>query len=323
MSAPWDVGHCYLIAELGACHQGSPEIAHRMVDMAAEAGVDAVKTQRRCLEPGWVFSQEELDAPYAGPQSFGATYGEHRAALELSLDTHEALADHARCRGLDFGCSAWDERSADELASIGVDWIKIPSAAATCLPLLQHVAALELPVILSTGGCTSGEVIAATTALEGAPHVAVLQCTSAYPCPYNAIDLGVMARTTTRILDACERILPDALFGLLLRVLRDSPDAEGDVWNGPWDGVSGHWTGIAVDAAAVALGARIIERHVTLDRTWKGTDHAAALEPGGVAKWVRDVRHVEAALGANVKRRHACEELPMRKLRTARLRRVS
>ena len=105
-----------------------------------------------------------------------------------------------------------------------------------------------------------------------------------------------------------------------LRVLVD------DEWRGTWHGISGHWNGIAVDAAAVGImltrpGPRIIERHVTLNRTWKGTDHAAALEPAGVQKWVRDVRAVEAAWGAPIKRVHECEVAPMRKLRTARLRR--
>lgn len=290
MTAPWQQrDQVYLIAELGACHQGDLETARNMVHMCADAGVDAIKTQRRCLEPGWVFSREELDAPYAGPHSFGATYGEHRAALELPLDAHDELRMLADDLGMDFGASAWDELSADELASIGVDWIKVPSAAATCTPLLTHIGALELPVILSTGGCTSGEVIAATTALEGAPHLAVLQCTSAYPCPFDAIDLNVI---------------------------------DTDVWGGQWDGVSGHWVGVAIDAAAVGMGARIIERHVTLNRTWKGTDHAAALEPGGVRKWVRDVRAVEQAMGAPIKRVHPCEEVTMRRLRTERLRRA-
>ena len=270
---------CYLIAELGANHQGSLVAALQMVDVAAEVGIDACKGQKRDTA-----RMSGRDRPYDGPQSFGKTYGEHRDALELDITEHATIMKHAQALGLDYGLSVWDRVSAEEARAISVAWIKIPSACLTDHDLLRLVASYRMPLILSSGMSTSEEILHAAAIVADCGWWALLQCTSAYPCPVNAVDLHVM------------------------RTLRFNTDAD-------CIGVSGHWNGIAIASAAVALGARIIERHVTLDRTLRGTDHAAALEPVGQRIWARDVRTIEQALGQAAKRVHPCEEAARRKLR--------
>lgn len=274
---------CYVIAEIGQNHQGDLETAKELLRQAKLCGVDAVKSQKRDLET--LLSQEERKRPYHSPHAFGATYGEHREALELCEADWAELLAYADELGLEFFGSPWDLPSAELLERIGTRLFKVPSAAVTHLALIEQLAGLRKPVVLSTGMSDLPQIDAAV-GLLGQTEVYVLQCTSAYPASFESVNLRAMTALAERY--------------------------------GRPVGLSGHHKGIAVDAAAVALGARVIERHFTLDRTWKGTDHAASLEPSGLAKLVRDVRAVEAALGDGEKVVQACELEAQRKLRGSR-----
>lgn len=278
-----DSGGTYLIAEIGQNHQGELAVARQLIDTAAAAGVDAVKSQKRHVRS--LLTEEEYRRPYENPHSFGRTYGEHRERLELTIEQHLDLKAHAASRGLDYFCSPWDLHSLEELVEAGFEILKVASAQVTNLPLLDRAAATGLPVILSTGMSDAAEVDAAVAAFPGETELYLLQCTSTYPSQFSDLNLRVLPAFQERY--------------------------------GRPVGLSGHHRGIAVDVAAVALGARLLERHFTLDRTWKGTDHAASLEAPGLFKLVRDVRSVEAALGDGVKRRVAAEEPVLQKLRRA------
>jgi sialic acid synthase len=269
-------GRTYVIAEIGQNHQGDPEIAKRLIREAKLCGVNAVKSQKRDIRT--MLTPEQYAKPYNSPHSFGRTYGEHREALELSLDTWAELMAYAWELEIDFFASPWDIPSARVLKELDCPIIKIASASLTQRPMLQEIAGYGKPVILSTGMSTLEEIDGAVDALQGA-DVYLLQCTSAYPAEFSTVNLRAMATLKKRY---------------------DLPI-----------GLSGHHRGIAVDAAAVALGAQIIERHFTLDRTWKGSDHAASLEPPGLSRLVRDMRAVESAMGDSEKGVLQCE-LPAR-----------
>lgn len=280
----------YVIADIGQNHNGDIDTAMELVDACAFAKVDCVKGQKRNLRA--LFSEEELARPYGGPHSYGDTYGEHRAALELRWDQHEMLASYAHAKGLDYTVSVWDPVTLTEFQNVGVDWdwVKIPSASVQWHDLVATALDGECPVVVSTGMSSHEDVLELVDAVNAhaSTWVAGLQCTSAYPCPNSAIDL---------------RVIPGWVVGGFFDVV----------------GYSGHHRGIAIDVAAVACGARVIERHVTLDNTAKGTDHAAALEPGLLFKLVSNLRSVEAALGSSVKRKHDCERESEAKLRTAKM----
>ena len=273
---------CYIIAEIGINHQGEVEIAKKLIDEAAAAGANAVKFQKRSIRR--ILTKEGLEMPYENRNSFGHTYGEHKRALELSEAEYAVLFDYAGQHGVDFIASGWDEESIDFLDDLGVPFYKMASADLTNIPLLIHTAQKGKPMILSTGMADMEMVETAVKAIE--PYkvpMAILQCTSTYPSIFEEINLGVIS------------------------TFRDSfPEAV--------IGYSGHELGIAITEAAVALGAKIIERHFTLDRTMKGGDHAASLEPGGFGKLVRDVRHIEAAMGGSAKSVQASEAPVFKKL---------
>lgn len=274
---------CYLVAEIGQNHQGDPAIARELIHTAKLCGVDAVKSQKRELAA--LLSPEEQSRPYTSPHAFGATYGEHRRRLELGREAWADLFAYARELGITLFASPWDLPSATLLRELGCPIFKIPSAAVTNLPLLEEIARYGRPVILSTGMSTIEEIDAAVAVLSGS-ELTLLQCTSAYPVESSAVNLRAMQTLAERY--------------------------------GRPVGLSGHHRGIAIDAAAVALGACLLERHFTLDRTMKGTDHAASLEPPGLSKLVRDVRAVEAALGSGEKAVLECERAARDKLRAAR-----
>ncbi len=270
---------CYLIAEIGINHQGDPAIARDLIAAAADSGADAVKLQKRNVDR--ILTRKGLEMPYLNRHSFGDTYGEHKRALELSEADFGELRAAAGEQGVDFLASGWDEESIDFLFELGVPFFKMASADLTNLPLLEHSARKGRPLVLSTGMATMDEVARAYSVVrELAPACALLQCTSTYPSRFHEIDL--------RVLESYAAAFPDAVIGY-----------------------SGHELGIAVSVVAAALGAKIVERHFTLDRTMKGGDHAASLEPQGFAKMVRDIRHVEQALGVAYKRLHE-SEVPIR-----------
>ena len=260
---------CFVIAEGGVNHNGDPALAEELVRIAAEARADAVKFQKRTIPD--LLTREALDAPYLKPSSFGATYGEHRQKLELSEEVWRRLRDLAGALELEFMGSAWDRRSADFLEELGTPAFKVPSADLTNHDLLAHLARKGRPIILSTGMSDLAEVDEAVECiLRHSDRVILLQCTSTYPAEFEEINLRVMQALRER-------------YGLLV-------------------GYSGHERGIAVTEAAATLGACVVERHFTKDRTLPGPDHAASLEPIGLSKLVRDIRHIEAAMGLAEKR---------------------
>lgn len=273
---------CFVIAEIGHNHQGDLEKAKALVRAAAECGVDAVKLQKR--DNRSLYTRALFDAPYDNENSFGATYGEHREALELGRDAYLELQALARELGLVLFATAFDETSADFLAELDVPAYKLASGDLRNTPLLRHVAALGKPLIVSTGGATIEDVDRAVEAiLPLNPQLCLLQCTAAYPVSVEELNLGVI--TTYR-----ERY-PDLVVG-----------------------VSDHQDGIAMTLVAHMLGARVIEKHFTLSHSWKGTDHAYSLMPEGMRKLVRDLGRIPAAIGDGVKRPLASEAKPLEKM---------
>ena len=272
----------YIIAEIGINHQGEVAIAKQLIHEAAQAGADAVKFQKRSIER--ILTQEGLEMPYENRNSFGKTYGEHKLALELSETDYHELFAYAGDEGVDFIASGWDEESIDFLNTLGVPFFKMASADLTNIPLLVHTAGKQKPMVLSTGMADMAMVTTAVGALKPFNiELGILQCTSTYPSIFEEINLEVLSTFRS--------VFPEAVIGY-----------------------SGHELGIAITEAAVALGAKIVERHFTLDRTMKGGDHAASLEPGGFAKLVRDIRHIESAMGVGVKKVQESEGAVFKKL---------
>lgn len=274
-----DDSPAFVLAELGNNHQGSAEIAHRMIDAAADCGAHGVKFQRRTNAT--LYSAALLDQPYDHEQSFGATYGAHRAALELPLEVYPGLIQHAHDRGLACVCTAFDETAVDALVGVGMDGLKIASGGVTDVSLLRAARRTGLPLIVSTGGCAPWQI---ADAQAEAPAAALLHCTASYPCAFEELNL--------RTIGWFQRTFPDTLIG--------------------W---SGHDSGIAMAVVAYTLGARIIEKHITLNRAMKGTDHAFSLEPAGLKKLCRDLARAHVALGDGVKRYYDSERKPIAKMR--------
>ena len=273
---------CFVIAEIGHNHQGSVEQARELFALAKQCGVDAVKLQKR--DNRGLFTRALYDSPYDNENSFGATYGEHREALELDRAAYAELRDCADELGLVFFATAFDEASADLLEELDLPAYKIASGDLRNTPLLRHVASFGKPLLVSTGGATIEDVdraVEAVTAIN--PRLCLLQCTAAYPAAVEELNLGVI--TTYR-----ERY-PDVVVGL-----------------------SDHQDGIAMAPVAYMLGARVIEKHFTLSHTAKGTDHAFSLMPEGMRKLVRDLRRVPVAIGDGVKRPLPSEEKPLQKM---------
>src|SRR5438874_7200346 len=277
-----DGSACYVVAEIGNNHQGSLEQAKQLVDAAKECGADAVKLQKRANRT--LYTREFFDQPYDNEFSFGRTYGEHREALELSPSDLAELQAHARGVGITFFATAFDFESADQLAELGVPAFKFASGDIRNTPLLRHVAALGKPLILSTGGAEMADVERAVEViLPINDQLCVLQCTAAYPADTDDLNLNVI--TTLR----------ERFPGLVI-------------------GLSDHQNGIAMALVAYMLGARVIEKHFTLDHALKGTDHAFSLMPDGMRRLVRDLHRIPGALGDGVKRPLPSEEAAIRKM---------
>jgi N,N'-diacetyllegionaminate synthase len=262
-----------IIAEAGVNHNGELALARRLVDAAATAGADLVKFQ--------TFSADRLvttDARKADYQSAssGADESQHAMLhrLELTRDMHTELLSHCRARRIGFFSTGFDIESMALLAGLGLDRFKIPSGEITNLPYLRYIGGLGKPLILSTGMATLGEIEAALAVLEqaGTPRerITVLHCNTQYPTPMADVNLRAMLT------------LRDA-FGVQV-------------------GYSDHTLGIEVAVAAVALGATVIEKHFTLDRSMSGPDHQASLEPAELTAMVTAIRNIERALGDGIKR---------------------
>jgi sialic acid synthase len=280
-----DLSDCYVIAEVGHNHQGKVETAKQMFAAAKEAGAHAVKLQKRHNRT--LFTKALYHKPYDSENAFGATYGEHREALEFGKAEYQELIAYCTERQIAFFATAFDFASADFLAGLNMPAYKIASGDLRNVPLLKYVAQIGKPMIISTGGALIEDVQRAHDAIMPInKQLCILQCTAAYPVNWEEIDLLVI--------DTFRRTFPDVVVGL-----------------------SAHDNGIAMAVAAYMLGARVVEKHFTLNRTMKGTDHAFSLEPLGMKKMVRDLQRLRVALGDGRKKVYPSEHAPLVKMSKA------
>lgn len=272
-------GHpCYIIAEIGINHNGDVEIAKKLIELAEAAGCNAVKFQKRTIDV--VYSPQELAKPRESP--FGTTNGDLKRGLEFGQAQYREIDRYCKEIGMAWFASCWDEGAVDFIEAFHPPCYKIASASLTDDRLLQHHRKTGRPIILSTGMSTLAQIDHAVEVL-GKKDLVILHATSTYPSNYDELDL---------------RVLPE------LRKRYDVPV-----------GFSGHETGIPSSSAAAALGACMIERHITLERSMWGSDHAASLGPSGITRLVRDIRLVELALGQATKRVFEREKPIIQKLR--------
>jgi N-acetylneuraminate synthase/sialic acid synthase len=273
---------CYVIAEVGHNHQGELQKAKDLFRRAKECGVDAVKLQKR--DNRSLYTAALYNKPYDHENSFGLTYGGHREFLEFGMGEYQELKKCAQELGLALLATAFDVPSADFLRELDTPAYKIASGDLKNIPLIRHVASFQRPLLISTGGGTLEDIERVYDAVAPInPRLCFLQCTASYPTPAEEMSLRVI--TTLR-----ERF-PDVVIGL-----------------------SDHYNGIAMAVAAYVLGARVIEKHFTLNHTWKGTDHALSLEPIGMQKMVRDLRRARVALGDGAKRIYPSEAPALKKM---------
>ncbi|MBP5371144.1 MAG: N-acetylneuraminate synthase family protein [Bacteroidales bacterium] len=260
-----------IIAEIGYNHKGDMDIARKMIYTAATyCNVDGVKFQKRNVKE--LLSEDEYNAPHPEPyNSYGKTYGEHREFLELDADQHRQLMAWCNEYGVEYSTSVWDVTSAQEICALHPKLIKVPSACNLNKALLEFLCDnFDGEIHLSLGMTNKDEeerILQFFESKKRNKDLVIYACTSGYPVPFNDVCLLELTRFRKEYSERVKSI-----------------------------GFSGHHLGIAVDSAAVALGAEWIERHFTLDRTWKGTDHAASLEPDGLRKLARDCRAVATAL---------------------------
>jgi len=259
-----------VIAEIGCNHKGELDTAKELISTAKVCGASYVKFQKR--SPKELLTAEQYEAPHPVPyHSYGETYGAHREYLEFNLDQHRELKEHCEQVGIGYACSVWDMTSAREIASLNLDYIKVPSATNTHSGVMDFLCnEYGGDVHVSMGMTTRQEEESIVDLFERrgrAGSLVLYACTSGYPVAFEDVCLLEITRLRETYEDRVKAI-----------------------------GFSGHHLGIAVDIAALVLGARYIERHFTLDRTWKGTDHAASLEPDGLRRVARDVKAVAKAM---------------------------
>jgi N-acetylneuraminate synthase len=278
---PVGEGHpCFIVAEIGINHNGDIELTKKLIDVAEAAGCNAVKFQKRTVDV--VYTAEELAKPRENP--FGPTNGDLKYGLEFGQEEYEEIDRCCKEHGISWFASCWDEGSVDFIDKLDVPCYKIASASLTDDELLRHTrkSAGQRTIILSVGMSTIEQIDHAVEIL-GKDNLAITHACSTYPAYYEELNLKVIPVLRSR-------------YGVPI-------------------GYSGHETGLASSVAAVALGACIVERHITLDRSMWGTDQAASLEPSGLTRLVRDIRLVEKAMGDGVKRVIEREVPVMKKLR--------
>ena len=259
-------GHpCYVIAEIGINHNGDIDITKKLIDVAVTSGCNAVKFQKRTVEI--VYPAEELARPRESP--FGTTNGDLKYGLEFGLEEYREIDRYCKEKNITWFASCWDEQSVDFIEQFSVPCYKIASASLTDDALLRHTRAMGRPILLSTGMSTLEQIDHAVDVL-GKEDLIILHTCSTYPAYYEELNLRVMPLLRER-------------YGILV-------------------GYSGHETGLSTTIASVALGACVVERHITLDRSMWGSDQAASVEPQGFIRMIRDIRLVETAMGDGVKR---------------------
>jgi N-acetylneuraminate synthase len=269
----------YIIAEIGINHNGDLELAKKMIDAAVHAGVDAVKFQKRAPEISTPPEQQKQmrETPWGY-----ISYLDYRFKVEFGETEYHEIDRYCKKKGVTWFASVWDEQSVDFLAQFHTPAYKVPSASLTDHNLLCHVRRTGKPVVISTGMSTLEQIKAAVNVI-GTDQLVIMHCTSTYPCEPEELNL---------------RMIPT------LRELFPCPI-----------GYSGHEVGLVPSAVAVALGACMVERHITLDRAMWGSDQAASVEPGGFERLVKYIRVSEASLGDGVKRVYDSELTSLKKLR--------
>ena len=276
-----DESDCFVVAEVGHNHQGDLDTAKALFRSAKECGVDAVKLQKRHNRS--LYTRKHFDSPYNSESAFGPTYGLHRQALEFSRRDYKALKKYAKKLGLVFFATPFDFASVDFLEEVGMPCYKIASADIHNTPLLKYVAKTGKPMIISTGTATMADVVRAFGVVWPInKQIAILQSTASYPTDPAKMDL--------RVIETYRKHFPTVV------------------------GLSDHYNGIALDVAAYLLGARIIEKHFTLNRAMKGSDHAFSLESVGMTKMVRDLKRTVLALGDGVKKFYEEEKMALYKM---------
>lgn len=279
----------YIIAEVGINHNGSFDLAKELIEKSVEAGADAVKFQKRDAQsimikskinqnPVGRLSKSAQDIPEDAPEFGNWSYPDIR--LELTDDNYRELKEFSDKLNIDFSASPWDEKSTDFLVSLGVNFIKIPSPEIKNYSYLEYVAKTNLPLIMSTGTANIEELDRAVSIVKKYnSQLCLLQCTSAYPSKFEEIDLNVIKTLRER-------------YGVPV-------------------GYSGHEPGTHVPIAAVALGACVIEKHVTLNRKMSGPDHSASIEMDELREMIKHIREVELALGTSEKKHYQSEDVLM------------
>ena len=266
--------HCYIVAEIGINHNGSLDIAKKLIDVAVDSGCDAVKFQKRTIEI--VYSKEELSKPRESP--FGTTNGDLKKGLEFGMEEYSAINKYCKEKKITWFASCWDEASVDFIEQFNPPCYKIASASLTDDNLLKHHRKYGKPIILSTGMSSMQEIEHAISVL-GSENLIVLHSTSTYPAKLEELNLKMITTLKTKF--------PFPI------------------------GYSGHEVGLSTSLAAFILGSCVLERHITLDRSLWGSDHSASVEPQGIQKLVRDLRICERALGNGVKQVYD-SEIPIR-----------
>ncbi len=269
----------YVIGEIGINHNGDVDVAKRLIDVAAVAGAQAVKFQKRTPDSA---TPEDMKHTRRETPWGEMSYLEYRYRVEFEREQYEEIAAHAQFQGVEWFASPWDVPSVQFLEDMGVATHKVASASVTDLEMLRELAGTGKPIILSTGMSTLDQVDAAVEVL-GTDRLVILHATSTYPLPAEEANLRVISTLQER-------------YGVPV-------------------GYSGHEPGLQISLAAVAMGAVAVERHITLDRTMWGSDQAASVEPHGFMNLVRDIRVIEKAMGDGVKRVMPGELKPMQRLR--------
>lgn len=272
----------FVIAEIGINHNGDVEIAKQLIDAAAQAGCDAAKFQVRTPEAS--LPKELWDVQRETPWGNVMSYIDYRRRIEFDSLQYGEIIEHCAKRNILFSASPWDIEAACRLESYNPPFIKVASASITNLTLLELIADMGKPMVMSTGMSTMKEVQEAERILRKAPQLGMLVCTSTYPAKPEDLHLNRIR--------CLQETFPSAVIGY-----------------------SGHEPGLWTTLCAVAMGAQIVERHLTLDRSMKGSDHGASVEPNGMKLLVREIRNFEKARGNDVLRVLPCEEKDRLRLR--------
>ena len=277
-----DESSVFVIAEIGHNHQGSIEKCKAMFLAASEAGANAVKLQKR--DNKYLYTKALYNEPYNSENSYGATYGEHRDALEFSFEQYKELKEYAEELNIMFFATAFDFNSLDFLKELDMPAYKIASGDLLNIPLQRRIAKLGKPIFLSTGGGTFEDIKRASDAiLPLNDQLCILHCTASYPANIEDMNLNVIPRL--------KELYPNLIIGL-----------------------SDHENGIDAASIGYMLGARVFEKHFTLNRAWKGTDQSFSLEPEGLRKLLRNLRRIPVLLGKDEKHLLESEKKPLYKM---------